>query len=58
MSDASKLPRFAVTSDWAALGGSPAAASYFKMVDTTGLRLRPWWTVNLLTFLVKGQISY
>lgn len=27
---------FAVTSDWAALGGSPAAASYFKMVDTTG----------------------
>jgi hypothetical protein len=56
MSDASKLPRFAVTSDWAALGGSPAAASYFKLVDPTGLRLRPW-AVNLLTFLVKGQIS-
>lgn len=27
---------FAVTSDWAALGGSPAAASYFNMFDTKG----------------------
>lgn len=27
---------FAVTSDWAELGGSPAAASYLKAVDATG----------------------
>lgn len=29
-------PRFAMASDWAALGGNPDAAAYFNAVDTKG----------------------
>ena len=34
--DPAHHPRFAVASDWAALGGSPDAAAYFNAVDMKG----------------------